>query len=208
MEESQAFEVPQGQEIKIFRDLVVSIANRRRVSTIGLLNVKLSCTTNGIYVVQDNRALNRLDRLKPLSKLEIRPFQTNRSWLLFVSQEREFPVLRWGRSIAYGGGDSAIGFIEVELSCTTNGIYVVQDNHTLELLDRLKPISVEKIDFHQADRSWILFVSQDREFPVLRRGRPIVYRGGNSAIGFTDLQLSCTTNGICVVQDQGGYDAS
>ena len=56
MEESQAFEVPQVQEIKIFRDLVVSIANRRRVSTIGLLNVKLSCTTNGIYVGQDQGA--------------------------------------------------------------------------------------------------------------------------------------------------------
>ena len=127
MEESQAFEVPQGQEIKIFRDLVVSIANRRRVSTIELLNVKLSCTTNGIYVVQDNRALNRLDRLKPLSKLEIRPFQTNRSWLLFVSQDREFPVLRRGRSIAYRCGNSAIGFIDLELSCTTNRIYVGQD---------------------------------------------------------------------------------
>ncbi len=208
MEESQAFEVPQGQEIKIFRDLVVSIANRRRVSTIELLNVKLSCTTNGIYVVQDNRALNRLDRLKPLSKLEIRPFQTNRSWLLFVSQDREFPVLRRGESIAYRGENSAIGFTDLQLSCTTNGICVVQDNHTLELLDRLKPIYIVEIDLHQADRSWLLFGSQDREFPVLRRGRSIVYRGRNSAIGFTDLQLSCTTNGICVVQDQGGYDAS
>ena len=95
-----------------------------------------------------------------------------------------------------------------KLSCTTNGIYVVQDNHALNRLGRLKPISVEKIDFHQADRSWLLFGSQDREFPVLRRGRSIVYRGRNSAIGFTDLQLSCTTNGIYVVQDQGEYDAS
>jgi|GEM_PF-1866507 len=208
MEESQAFEVPQGQEIKIFRDLVVSIANRRQVSTIELLNARLSCTTNGIYVVQDNRALNRLDRLKPLSKLEIRPFQTNRSWLLFVSQDREFPVLRQRESIAYGGGDSAIGFIEVELSCTTNGIYVVQDNHALNRLGRLKPIFVEKIDFHQADRSWLLFGSQDWKFPVLRWGELIAYRGENSAISFIKLELSCTTNRIYVAQDQGGYDAS
>ena len=94
------------------------------------------------------------------------------------------------------------------LSCTTNGIYMVQDDRALNLLNRLKPLYIAEIDLHQADRSWILFGSQDREFPVLRRGESIAYRGGNSAIGFTDLQLSCTTNGICVVQDQGGYDVS
>ena len=94
------------------------------------------------------------------------------------------------------------------LSCTTNGIYVVQDNRALNLLNRLKPIYIVEVDFHQADRSWLLFVSQDREFPVLRRGRLIADRDRDSAIGFTDMQLSCTTNGICVVQDQGGYDAS
>ena len=169
---------------------------------------RLSCTTNGIYVVQDNRALNLLNRLKPLSIGLIDLHQADRSWLLFVSQDREFPVLRRGESIAYRGENSAIGFTDLQLSCTTNGICVVQDNHTLELLDRLKPLSIGEIDLHQADRSWILFVSQDGEFPVLRRGRPIVYRGRNSAIGFIDLELSCTTNRIYVGQDQGGYDAS
>ena len=94
------------------------------------------------------------------------------------------------------------------LSCTTNGVYVVQDNRTLNLLNRLKPLSTEKIDLHQADRSCLLFGPQDREFSVLRRGESIAYRGGDSTIGFIDLQLSCTTNGIHVVQDQGGYDAS
>ena len=94
------------------------------------------------------------------------------------------------------------------LSCTTNGIYVVQDNRALNLLNRLKPISIGEINLHQADRSWLLFGSQDREFPVLRRGESIAYRCGNSAISFIDLELSCTTNRIYVVQDQGGYDAS
>ena len=169
---------------------------------------RLSCTTNGIYVVQDDRALNLLNRLKPLSIGLIDLHQADRSGLLFGSQDREFPVLRRGESIVYRSEDSALGFTDLQLSCTTNGIYVVQDTRVLNRLDRLKPLSIEKIDLHQADRSWILFVSQDGEFPVLRRGRPIVYRCGNSAIGFTDLQLSCTTNGICVVQDQGGYDAS
>ena len=208
MEESQAFEAPQSQEFKIFRDLVVSTAYRRRASTIGLLNVKLSCTTNGINVVQDNCALNRLDCLKLLSKLEINPFQTNRSWLLFESQDREFSVLRRGESIAYKGRNSAIGFTDLHLSCTTNGINVVQDKCTLNRLNPLKPLSVGWIDLHQGDRSWLLFGSQDRELPVLRWGRSIAYRGGDLAIGFTDLQLSCTTNGIYVVQDQGGYNAS
>ena len=169
---------------------------------------KLSCTTNRIYVVQDDRALNLLNRLKPLSIGLIDLHQADRSWLLFGSQDREFPVLRRGESIVYRSEDSALGFTDLQLSCTTNGIYVVQDTRVLNRLDRLKPLSIVEIDLHQADRSWILFVSQDGEFPVLRRGRPIVYRGRNSAIGFTDLQLSCTTNGICVVQDQGGYDAS
>ncbi len=134
MEEIQAFEVPQGQGVKIFRGLVVSIAFCRRVSTIGSLSLKLSCTTNGIYVVQDNRTLNRLNRLKPLS--------------------------------------------------------------------------IKEIDLNQADRSLFFFVSQDWEFPVLRRRKSIVCKGRNSAVGFTDLQLSCTTNRIYVVQDQGGYNAS
>ena len=169
---------------------------------------RLSCTTNGIYVVQDDRALNLLNRLNPLSIGWIDLHQADRSWLLFVSQDGEFPVLRRGRPIVYRGENSAIGFTDLQLSCTTNGIYVVQDDRALDLLNRLNPLSIGEIDLHQADRSWILFVSQDREFPVLRRGRSIVYRGRNSAIGFTDLQLSCTTNGICVVQDQGGYDAS
>ena len=169
---------------------------------------RLSCTINGIYVVRDDRALNLLNRLKPLSIGLIDLHQADRSWLLFVSQDRDFPVLRWGRPIVYRCGNSAIGFTDLQLSCTTNGICVVQDNHTLELLDRLKPIYIVEIDLHQADRSWLLFVSQDREFPVLRRGESIAYRGRNSAIGFIDLELSCTTNGICVVQDQGGYDAS
>ena len=103
---------------------------------------RLSCTTNGIYVVQDDRALNLLNRLKPLSIGWIDLHQADRSWLLFVSQDREFPVLRRGESIAYRGEDSAIGFTDLQLSCTTNGICVVQDNHTLELLDRLKPIYI------------------------------------------------------------------
>ena len=94
------------------------------------------------------------------------------------------------------------------LSCTTDGIHVVQDDRASNSLDPLKPILIEEISLHQADRSWLLFGSQDREFSVLRRGKSIAYRGGNSAIGFIDLQLSCTTNGIHVVQDQGGYDAS
>ena len=94
------------------------------------------------------------------------------------------------------------------LSCNTNRIYVVQDDRTLNLLNRLKPLSIAETDLHQADRSWLLFGSQDREFPVLRQGRLIAYRGGNSAIGFIDLELSCTTNRIYVAQDQGGYDAS
>ncbi len=169
---------------------------------------RLSCTTNGINAVQDNRALNRLDCLKPLSIEEIDLHQADRSWLLFGSQDWEFPVLRWGESIAYRGEDSAIGFTDLQLSCTTNGIDVVQDNRALNRLDRLKPTSIEEIDLNQGDRSWLLFGSQDREFPVLRRGESIVYKGGDSAIGFIDLQLSCTTNGIHVVQDQGGYDAS
>ena len=103
---------------------------------------KLSCTTNGIYVVQDDRALNLLNRLKPLSISETDLHQADRSWLLFVSQDREFPVLRRGESIADRGEDSAIGFTDLQLSCTTNGICVVQDNHALNRLGRLKPISV------------------------------------------------------------------
>ena len=95
-----------------------------------------------------------------------------------------------------------------KLSCTTNRIYVVQDDRALNLLNRLKPLSIGEIDLHQADRSWLLFGSQDREFPVLRRGRLIAYRGEDSAISFIDLELSCTTNRIYVGQDQGGYDAS
>ena len=169
---------------------------------------RLSCTTNGIYVVQDNRALNLLNRLKPLSIEWIDLHQAGRSWLLFGSQDREFPVLRRGRSIAYKGEDSAIGFTDLQLSCTTNGICVVQDDHALNRLDRLKPIYVLEIDLHQANRSWLLFVSQDREFPVLRRGRLIADRDRDSTIGFADMQLSCTTNRIYVAQDQGGYDAS
>ena len=169
---------------------------------------RLSCTTNGIYVVQDDRALNLLNRLNPLSIGWIDLHQADRSWLLFGSQDREFPVLRRGRPIVYRGGNSAIGFTDLQLSCTTNGICVVQDNHALNLLDRLKSIYILKIDLHQADRSWLLFVSQDREFPVLRWGESIAYRDGNSAIGFIDLELSCTTNRIYVAQDQGGYDAS
>ena len=165
---------------------------------------KLSCTTNGINVVQDDRALNRLNRLKPLSIEEIDLHQADRSGRMVGSQDREFPVLRRGESIAYKGEDSAIGFTDLELSCTTNRIFVVQDNRALNRLNRLKPLSIEEIDH----RSWLLFGSQDGEFPVLRRGEAIVYRGKNSAIGFTDLQLSCTTNGINVVQDPGGYDAS
>ena len=208
MEESQAFEAPQSQEFKIFRDLVVSTAYRRRASTIGLLNAQLSCTTNGINVVQDNCALNRLDCLKLLSKLEINPFQTNRSWLLFESEDREFSVLRRGESIAYRGENSAIGFTDLQLSCTTNGIYVVQDTRVLNRLDRLKPIYILEIDLHQANRSWLLFGSQDREFLVLRWGESIAYRSEDSTISFIDLELSCTTNRIYVAQDQGGYDAS
>ena len=169
---------------------------------------RLSCTTNGIDVVQDDRALNRLDCLKPLFVEEIDLHQGGRSWLLFGSQDREFPVLRRGRSIVYRGRNSAIGFTDLQLSCTTNGIYVVQDNRTLNRLNPLKPLSVGWIDLHQGGRSWLLFGSQDRELPVLRWGESIAYRGENSAIGFTDLQLSCTINGIYVVQDQGGYDAS
>ena len=88
---------------------------------------KLSCTTNRIYVVQDDRALNLLNRLKPLSIAETDLHQADRSWLLFVSQDREFPVLRWGESIAYRSEDSTISFIDLELSCTTNRIYVAQD---------------------------------------------------------------------------------
>ncbi len=169
---------------------------------------RLSCTTNGINVVQDNRALNRLNRLKPLSIEEIDLHQGGRSWLLFGSQDRELSVLRWGESIVYRGGNSAIGFTDLQLSCTTNGVYVVQDNRALNRLDCLKALSIEEINLNQADRSWLLFGSQDQESSVLRRGESIVYKGEDSAIGFTDLQLSCTTNGIDVVQDQGGYDAS
>ena len=94
------------------------------------------------------------------------------------------------------------------LSCTTNGIYVVQDDRALNRLDRLKPLSIEDVDLHQTDRSWLLFVSQDGEFPVLRWGKSIAYGGGDSAIESTDVQLSCTTNGICVVQDKGESNAS
>ena len=103
---------------------------------------RLSCTTNEIYVVQDDRALNLLNRLKPLSIGLIDLHQADRSWLLFGSQDREFPVLRRGESIAYRGENSAIGFIDLQLSCTTNGIYVVQDNRALNLLNRLKPLSI------------------------------------------------------------------
>ncbi len=169
---------------------------------------RLSCTTNGIDVVQDDRALNRFHRLKPLSRGWIDLHQGDRSWLLFESQDREFPVLRWGKSIAYRGEDSAIGFADLQLSCTTNGIYVVQDDRALNRLNPLKPLSVGWIDLHQGGRSWRMFVSQDWEFPVLRRGKSIAYRGEDSAIGFADLQLSCTTNRIYVAQDQGGYDVS
>jgi hypothetical protein len=170
---------------------------------------RLSCTTNGIYVVQDDRALNLLNRLNPLSIGWIDLHQADRSWLLFGSQDGEFPVLRRGRPIAYRGENSAIGFTDLQLSCTTNGIFVVQDNHTLELLDRLKPIYIVEINLHQADRSWLLFGSQDREFKIL--SDPVVsiaYRDRDSTIGFADMQLSCTTNRIYVAQDQGGYDAS
>ena len=94
------------------------------------------------------------------------------------------------------------------LSCSTNGIDVVQDDRALNRLDRLKPLSIEDVDLHQTDRSWLLFVSQDGEFPVLRWGKSIAYGGGDSAIESTDVQLSCTTNGICVVQDKGESNAS
>ena len=169
---------------------------------------RLSCTTDGIHVVQDDRAFNPLDPLKPILIGEISLHQADRIYLYFVSQDRELPVLRWGKSIAYRGGDSAIGFVDLQLSCTTNGIDVVQDDRALNRLNRLKPLSIQEIDLHQGDRSCLLFGSQDREFSVLRRGESIAYRCGDSAIGFIDLQLSCTTNGIHVVQDQGGYDAS
>ena len=167
-----------------------------------------SCTTIGIHVVQDDRVFNPLDPLKPILIGEISLHQADRIYLYFVSQDGELPVLRWGKSIAHRGEDSAIGFTDLQLSCTTNGIDVIQDDRTLNRLDHLNPLSIEKIDFHQGGRSWLLFGSQDRESSVLRRGESIVYKGGDSAIGFTDLQLSCTTNGTCVVQDQEGYNAS
>ena len=169
---------------------------------------RLSCTTNGIDVVQDDRALNRLDRLKPLSIEEIDLRQSDRSGRMVGSQDREFPVLRRGESIVYRGRNSAIGFTDLELSCTTNRIFVVQDNRALNRLDRLKPLSKGWINLNQADRIYLYFVLQDWELPVLRWGKSIADRCGDSAIGFIDLQLSCTTNGIHVVQDQGGYDAS
>jgi hypothetical protein len=52
-------------------------------------------------------------------------------------------------------------------------------------------------------------VSQDQELKILRDlVVSTAYSGGNSAIESTDVQLSCTTNGIYMVQDEGGYDAS
>jgi hypothetical protein len=94
------------------------------------------------------------------------------------------------------------------LSCTTSLINVVQDNRALNRLDCLNSLFIEEIDLHQGGRIWLLFGSQDWESSVLRRGESIAHRGEDSAIGFTYLQLSCTTNRICVVQDQGGYNAS
>ena len=58
MEKYQAFEVSQDQELKILRDLVVSIAYSGGNSAFESTDVQLSCTTNGIYVVQDEGEYN------------------------------------------------------------------------------------------------------------------------------------------------------
>ena len=120
MEVSQAFEVPQDQELKILRDLVVLIAYSSGNSAIGFTELELSCTTNGTYVVQDKRTFNHLSSSRVCFMEKYQAFE--------VSQDQELKILRdLVVSIAYSGGNSAIESTDVQLSCTTNGIYVVQD---------------------------------------------------------------------------------
>jgi hypothetical protein len=90
-------------------------------------------------------------------------------------------------------------------SCTTDGIYVVQDDRLFHLFNWLKPLSIGPFQAFQMGTDRASFVSQDRDLTILRQGRTsIAYRERIWAIGLLRMRLSCTTKGIDVVQDKGG----
>jgi hypothetical protein len=96
--------------------------------TTPIAKMRQSCTTDGIYVVQDDRIFNRFKRLRPFSSVELRRFDEGTDRASFVSQDRDLTILRWGRtSIAYRERIWAIGLLRMRLSCTTKGTNVVQD---------------------------------------------------------------------------------
>jgi hypothetical protein len=94
-------------------------------------------------------------------------------------------------------------------SCTTKGIYVVQDDRIFNLVNRLKPFPIRELRrfYEGTDRG--SFVAQDRAVTILRQGTTsIVYRERIWAIGSLRMRPSCTTFFPCVVQDKGGNDAA
>jgi hypothetical protein len=96
--------------------------------TIPIAKMRQSCTTDGIYVVQDDRLFHLLNWLKSLSIGRFQAFQMGTDRASFVSQDRELTILRWERtSIAYRERIWSIGLLRMRPSCTTNESDVGQD---------------------------------------------------------------------------------
>jgi hypothetical protein len=90
-------------------------------------------------------------------------------------------------------------------SCTTKGIHAVQDDHTFNRFNRLKPLSIGRFQAFQMGPDRASFVSQDRDLTILRWGsNSIAYREWIWAIDILRMRPSCTTKGSNVVQDKGG----